>query len=106
MKNRYAAVKADGEKIHAMVKENLEYFKATEDSEDWRRYVDYLDDLVLDGFFSCVECSLRYLLENMDKVKATPPLLMAKFELEVNNMAGACCIIVNGSTTFSIQVHV
>ncbi len=84
LKSRYSAVKADGEKIHAMVQENLDYFKATEDSEDWRRYVDYLDDLVLDGFFDCVECSLKYLLENMDKKKSTAPLMEAKFELQVN----------------------
>lgn len=80
-------VKADGEKIHLMVKENLDYFKATEDSEHWRHYIEYLDDLVVDGFFECVACSLRYLMENMDKGKTSKeaaPLMEAKFELHVS----------------------
>lgn len=88
MKSRYASVTADGEKIHSLVKENLDYFKATDDSEDWMKYIEYLDDLVLDGFFECVECSLKYLMENMDRAKSsndTPPLLEAKFELQVRS---------------------
>lgn len=79
-------MKADSEKIHSLVKENLEHFKATEDSDDWRNYIEYLDDLVVDGFFNCVECSFKYLLENMDKGKSsdnTPPLMEAKLELQV-----------------------
>lgn len=89
MKSKYAAVKADGEKIHSLVKENLDYFKATEDSEDWIHYIEYLDDLVVDGFFECVACSLRHLMENMDPNKKTSaeasPLMEAKFELQVDD---------------------
>lgn len=83
---------ADGEKIHTMIKENLNYFKATEDSADWRAYIEYLDDLVVDGFFECVSCSLKYLMENMDKGKSSDvaaPLMEAKFELQAcsNNIS-------------------
>jgi dynein heavy chain len=86
LKSKCAAVQKDGEKIHAMIKENLDYFEATEDSENWRHYTEYLDDLVVDGFFECVACSLRYLMENMDKARSTEeaaPLMEAKFELQV-----------------------
>ena len=76
-------MKADAEKIHVLVKENLDYFQAEEDSDHWRRYVDYLDDIVLDGLFECIQCSLRYLMENTDKEKDVPPLMMAKMELLV-----------------------
>lgn len=86
LKTRQSAVQADGEKIHSLIKENMEYLSAMEDSEDWKRYVDYLDDLVLDGLFECIQCSLQYLKENMDKeadADQMPPLLEAKFELQV-----------------------
>lgn len=84
MQARYSQVRSDGEKIHALVQENLGYFQAEEDSEMWRRYLDYLDDIVLDGFFNCVHCSLQYLLDNTDKGQAEmPPLLVAKLELQV-----------------------
>ena len=84
-------MKADGEKIHSLIKENLDHFKAEEDSEDWKNYVNYLDDLVVDGLYECVSCSLKYFLENMDKEKSSeeaPPLMEAKFELQVGEGRG------------------
>lgn len=68
-----------------LVNENLGYFQAEEESEHWRNYIDYLDDVILDGLFECVHCSLLYLKENTDKEKEMPPLMMAKMELQVNN---------------------
>lgn len=41
----------------------------------------------MDGFFECVACSLKYLMENMDKAKSNTeasPFMMAKFELQVS----------------------
>lgn len=62
----------------------MDYFKAEEDSDHWRSYIEYLDDVVLDGLFECVRCSLSYLLENTEKEKEDmPPLMEAKFELQV-----------------------
>ncbi len=87
MQTAYTKVKDDGEKIHALILENLTYFQANEDSEDWRNYVEYLDDVVLDGLFECVHCSLSYFLENTNKNKMTesglPPFMECKFELQV-----------------------
>lgn len=92
LKSKCSVVTADGEKIHAMIKENLDYFKATEDSDDWRAYIEYLDDLVVDGFFECVSCSLKYLMENTDKGKTSDvaaPLMEAKLELQVHRLVGS-----------------
>ena len=63
------------------------YFQAEEESEYWRNYIEYLDDVVLDGLFECVQCSLLYLKENTDKKRETSPLMMAKLELQVGNNA-------------------
>ena len=76
-------MKADAEKIHVLVKENLDYFQAEEESDHWRHYVEYLDEVVLDGLFDCVQCSLKYLMENTDKEKEMPPLMISKLELQV-----------------------
>ena len=86
LKLRCAGVKADGEKIHSLIKENLDYFQASEDSEDWRHYIEYVDDIVVDGFFECVACSLHYLLANMDKDKSALPFMEAKLELQVKEL--------------------
>ncbi len=53
----------------------------------WRNYLDYLDDVVLDGFFNCIQCSLQYLLANTSSDGGEmPPLLEAKLELQIPEM--------------------
>ena len=90
MQGRYSQVRGDGEKIHALMKENLELFKADPGSDIWRRYMEYLDDIVLDGFFNCLQCSLQYLLDNTDKEKSELlPLMEAKLELQVGRPGAA-----------------
>lgn len=85
---RYGEFKTAGEKIHQLVADNLQLFKADETTAIWRSYVEYLDDIVLDGFFSAIQCSLSYLLENTDTSKgtSTAPLLEAKLELQVPDL--------------------
>ncbi|XP_064397591.1 dynein beta chain, ciliary-like isoform X3 [Halichondria panicea] len=87
-KNRYARVTADGQKILELVKHNLDYFQANEESEEWGNYIQYLDGIVLDGFFNCLFCSLQFLLFNTDKEKQDlpGPLLEAKLELQAPDM--------------------
>ena len=64
--------------------QNLDYFHAKEGSEVWERYLDYVDEIVVDGLFNCIQCSLRYLMENTDKtVTGMTPLLEVKLELQV-----------------------
>ena len=98
MQTNYSKVKADSEKIHSLIQENLTYFQAEEDSQDWQRYVEHLDDVVLDGLFECVHCSLSYFLENTDKDKmaegGVAPFLEAKFELQVRSCVKCMYVIV------------
>ena len=50
----------------------------------WHSYIEYLDDIVLDGFFNYAHCSLQYFLENTDKENTgMPPLLEARLELQI-----------------------
>ena len=67
--SRYGAIKQGVEKILELVKENMECFKAQEDTESWRNYIDYIDDIILDGLFNCIHCSLKYLSENTSRDK-------------------------------------
>lgn len=62
-------------------------FQATEDSDMWRVYIDYLDEVVLDGLYNCINCSLKFLIKNTDKNQAElPPLLECKMELQAPNI--------------------
>ena len=70
--------------ITIRLQENLTLFKAEEDSDIWKAYVDYVDEITVDGFFNIIHCSLQYLLENTDVAKANQDVLFeAKLELQV-----------------------
>jgi hypothetical protein len=91
-------------KIQALVEENMNFFKvsvldfvgevtftcicsqADPESEIWKDYVNYLDEAVVDGFYSTVLCSLNYLFYNTDKTSDIQPLLECKLELQAPEM--------------------
>lgn len=43
---------------------NLELFKGNPVSPEWKAYVDYIDEMVIDGFFNSIESSLKFFLDN------------------------------------------
>ena len=52
-----------------------------------------MDDIILDGFFNCLQCSLRYLLDNTDKERSELlPLMEVKLELQVRRIVGAAYV--------------
>lgn len=66
------------------MQENLELFKADAESDIWKAYVDYVDEITVDGFFNIIHCSLQYMLENTDVSRASQDVLFeAKLELQV-----------------------
>ena len=59
-------------------------YNAGEESEIWKAYVDYVDEIVVDGFFNTIHCSLQYFLDNTDPSRANQDVLFeAKLELKV-----------------------
>ena len=80
---RYAEVEAAGGKIHALLKANLDLFKADEGSDTWKAYVDYVDEMIVDGFFNTIHCSIQFLLDNTE-THQKDPLFNAKLELHVS----------------------
>ena len=64
----------------------MELFQASEDTDTWKAYVDYVDEMLVEGFFYNIHCSLNFLLENTE-TKATPdPIFQAQLELQVPDM--------------------
>ncbi|XP_077481740.1 dynein axonemal heavy chain 9 isoform X2 [Stigmatopora argus] len=68
----YSMIRSSGEKIHFLVKRNLELFMSEPSSDEWKAYVGYIEDMVIDGFYNCIECSLKFFLDNTDKDEAVP----------------------------------
>ncbi|XP_058415682.1 dynein axonemal heavy chain 9 [Diceros bicornis minor] len=79
----YNLIKESGLKIHALVQENLGLFSADPTSNIWKTYVSYIDDMLLDGFFLAIECSLKYLLENTECKAGLTPIFEAQLSLAI-----------------------
>ncbi|TMS22638.1 hypothetical protein E3U43_012903 [Larimichthys crocea] len=82
----YSLIKSSGEKIHFLLKSNLELFKGEQTSEEWKAYVEYIDDMIIDGFFNSIECSLKFFLDNTDQRASIAPLFEAQLDLRVPDM--------------------
>ncbi|XP_049715504.1 dynein axonemal heavy chain 9 isoform X5 [Elephas maximus indicus] len=63
--------------------ENLGLFSADPTSHIWKTYVNYIDDMLLDGFFLAIECSLKYLLENTENKSGITPIFEAQLNLAI-----------------------
>ncbi len=63
--------------------ENLSLFRASQDTDTWKAYVDYVDEMVVDGFFSTIHCSLKFLLDATEPRPDITPLFEAHMELQV-----------------------
>nr|XP_003217173.1 PREDICTED: LOW QUALITY PROTEIN: dynein heavy chain 17, axonemal [Anolis carolinensis] len=81
LNKRYAAVKDAAQKIQTMVEENAELFKVDTKTAMWSQYVDYVDEIVLDGYFKFVRKSLQFLLSNMTIDANIAPLFEVRMEL-------------------------
>ncbi|XP_068120652.1 dynein axonemal heavy chain 9 isoform X1 [Hyperolius riggenbachi] len=86
LEKRYNIIRDSGNKIHQLLKENMGLFCAEPDSSVWKAYEDYIDEMVLDGFFSAIECSLKFLLDNMDPKVGLAPLFEVQLDLVVPDM--------------------
>ncbi|KAL6489651.1 hypothetical protein MHYP_G00033920 [Metynnis hypsauchen] len=78
---RYSSVRRDGETIHRLLQENRDLFGAEGGSEAWQDYVEYVDEMVVEGFFSAVSHSLEFFVDNMEVSVRRSPLLEAQIEL-------------------------
>lgn len=59
--------------------ENKKLFRADPQSESWREYIDYIDGMVLQGFFNVVNVSLEFLSNNMQAKVSTSQTMIRIF---------------------------
>ncbi|XP_033732158.1 dynein beta chain, ciliary-like [Pecten maximus] len=83
---RYTEIKNIGNKIHELLKQNLEFFKADASSDIWKAYVDYVDEMIVDGFYASIHCSVKFMLDNTDSKNNPDSLFEAMLELQAPEM--------------------
>ncbi|XP_039379207.1 dynein heavy chain 11, axonemal isoform X1 [Mauremys reevesii] len=78
---KYKLLKEDGYKIHQLAEENLKLFKADSSSDSWKIYIEYIDDIIVDGFFNTIMHNLDFFLENTEKGLKPAPFFQAQMIL-------------------------
>ncbi|XP_038013499.1 dynein heavy chain 9, axonemal-like [Motacilla alba alba] len=86
LERRCSLVRECGHRIHCLVKENQSLLRAAPASDAWKVYLDYVDEIVLHGFFTAIECSLKYLLENTDPKAGLTPLFEVQLDLVIPDL--------------------
>jgi dynein heavy chain len=85
VKERYGEIKEGGKNIHNMVKDTNKVLRVSNASNDWRSYVDFINNVVVDGLAKMVYNSLDYLYDQIDKdvIKREDKLPMIEVKLDL-----------------------
>ncbi|XP_070822029.1 dynein axonemal heavy chain 11 [Chaetodon trifascialis] len=83
---KYSSMKKDGDSIHKLVQENMMLFHADPASEVWQSYLEYVDEMVVEGLFSYVSHSLQFFVDSMESWPKQTPLFEAQLMLSSSGM--------------------
>ncbi|XP_047455882.1 dynein axonemal heavy chain 11 [Mugil cephalus] len=83
---KYGSMKKDGDLIHELVQENMVLFHADAASEEWQSYLEYVDEMVVEGLFSYISHSLQFFVDNMELLASQAPLFEAQLMLNGSGM--------------------
>lgn len=67
--------------------ENMVLFHADPASEEWQSYLEYVDEMVVEGLFSYISHSLQFLMDNMESWPKQAPLFETQLMLNGSGMA-------------------
>jgi dynein heavy chain len=65
------------------LQQNKWLLKADVDSDIWKAYVDYVDEMVVESLYEIIEHNLNYLLEESDPTLNKRPLFEVQLMLDV-----------------------
>ena len=70
-----------GSQIANLVEQCRQYFKADDLSEAWQKYLEYIDELVVDGLLKTMAASIGYFLDETDPTLTQGVLFEVRLEL-------------------------
>ena len=71
----FSKIKDGGKAIHKLLKESNKILKVSQGLPDWKAYVDFVNNIVVDGLAKVVIASLNFVVEQTD-----PEILKKKTE--------------------------
>jgi dynein heavy chain, axonemal len=87
LNKRYREVHDAGERIHSLIEENRLCLQVNSNEaalvNPWKAYVEYVDEMITDGFYAIVQCDLEFLRQETDQKKHPEPLFQVLLEVQV-----------------------
>jgi dynein heavy chain len=87
LNKRYREIREAGERIHSLVEDNRQYLQVNANdshiSENWKAYVEYIDEMITDGFYAIVQCDLDFFRQETDRKNNPEPLFQVLLEVQV-----------------------
>ena len=85
-KTCFAEIKGSGKHIHHLLKETNKILRVSNASLDWRSYVEFINNIVIEGLSNTITTSLDYLFQQIDPMSISNngklPLLELKLVLD------------------------
>ena len=78
---RYKQLTGDGKEITRLTEECQKLFRAVEGQETWHEYLEFIDNLVIDGLLHAVAASIGFLLDETDPTLTQGILFEVRLEL-------------------------
>uniref|UniRef100_UPI00398F1A35 dynein axonemal heavy chain 11 n=1 Tax=Pristiophorus japonicus TaxID=55135 RepID=UPI00398F1A35 len=83
----YKLIQDGGETIHQLVEDNLHLFHADLQADEWKVYTEYIDHIILDGFFITIKSFLQYLIEYTEILPKSSPLFEVQLVLNGSELS-------------------
>uniref|UniRef100_A0A6I8NYC7 Dynein axonemal heavy chain 11 n=1 Tax=Ornithorhynchus anatinus TaxID=9258 RepID=A0A6I8NYC7_ORNAN len=79
---KYKLIQEGGYKIHGLVEDNLKLFRTKSSLDTWKIYIEFIDDIVVDGFFNAIMSDLDFFMVNTQKSLRPAPFLQIQMMLQ------------------------
>ncbi|CAF1186132.1 unnamed protein product [Adineta steineri] len=90
LNKRYKEIREAGDRIHSLVRDNRQYLQVDENnsaiSENWKAYIEYIDEMITDGFYAIVQCDLDFFRQETDRKNNPEPLFQILLEVHPPEM--------------------
>ena len=87
LNKRYREIREAGERIHNLLEGNRQYLQVDVNdsniSEHWKAYIEYIDEMITDGFYAIIQCDLDFFRQETDQKMSPEPLFQILLELQV-----------------------
>eukprot|EP00929_Paragymnodinium_shiwhaense_P077084 TRINITY_DN3967_c0_g3_i3.p1 TRINITY_DN3967_c0_g3~~TRINITY_DN3967_c0_g3_i3.p1 ORF type:complete len:4541 (+),score=1544.66 TRINITY_DN3967_c0_g3_i3:127-13749(+) len=84
---RLMTIAEDGKELHKLVKDSSEALKVSKVASTWKAYVDFVNNIIIEGYVAAIAVSMQYVCELLDPLSIarnenTQPLFDIRVELK------------------------